>query len=183
MRRALPLVVAIAVVAASAWFALALPPPGAGDAGEPRITRLFIPAIKAECRDRAGVEAAADIGYTFTAAGALATIDRDGSFTGIDPVRLAGLNACLALYPIEPSTGAPHDHYSRNLLYDYLTGVLEPCLSARVGGLPPLPARADFVVRLYGWDPFRTLAADHPLEELLALAAACPPIPRYLAVG
>jgi hypothetical protein len=180
MRRALPLVVAIALVVASAWFALTLPPPGAGGSVEPRVMRVFIPAIKTECRDRAGIESGADIGYTFTTEGALATIDRDGRFTGVDPVQLAALNACLGLYPIKPIAWVPRDHYTRNLLYDYQAGVLQPCLSARADGLPPLPARADFVVRLYRWDPFRTLAAEHPLDELLALSAACPEFPPYL---
>ena len=183
MRRALPLVVAIAVIAVTAWFAVTLPAPGAGVTGEPRITRLFIPAIKLECREHAGIPASADIGYTFTGQGALTTIDRDGSFTGIEPDRLVELNACLAQYPIEPITDMPHDHYSRNLLYDYNVEVLEPCLAGRVDGLPPMPSRSDFVVRLYAWDPFRTLARDHPLPELLSLSSACPQVPGFLAVG
>ncbi|HWM34733.1 MAG TPA: hypothetical protein VNR36_10890 [Pseudolysinimonas sp.] len=183
MRRRLPLLLAVAVVAASGWFALTLPDPVPIAGGEPRITRLFIPAIKAECRQRAGVQESADIGYTFTPDGALTTIDRSGALTGIDSARLARFNSCLARYPIEPIRAVPQDHYTRNLLYDYDVDVLAPCLAARVDALPPIPARSDFVVRLFSWDPFRALALRHPLDELLQLARACPAIPPFLAGG
>ena len=182
MRRALLLGAAAVVVAAAGTLAVVLPTAPARPAGEVHITRLFIPAVKAECRERAGIgaDAAGDIGYTFTPDGALTTIDRDGRFTGLEPQVLAAFNSCLAEYPIEPVPEAPRDHYSRNLLYDYFATALQPCLAGRVDDLPPMPGRADFVVRLYAWDPYRAIATRLELDELIELSAACPPLPEYL---
>ncbi|MEO8263021.1 MAG: hypothetical protein ABI566_10675 [Pseudolysinimonas sp.] len=183
MRRALLLVAAGLALAVGAVLAFVLPPSPSGTAGEPHITRVFIPAVKSECLDRAGIARSLQtIGFTFTEAGALRTIDTDGSLTGIEPDRLEAFNACLAEYPIQPDFESPHDHYSRNLLYDYFADVLQPCLSSRVGPgiLPPMPRRSDFVVRLYGWDPYRSLAPTRDLGELLELSAACPDRPVYL---
>jgi hypothetical protein len=171
------------VVATMLVLARAVPAPSPPTSDEPRITRLFIPAIKAECRIVAGVGDGTDIGYTFTPTGALTTIDRDGSYTGLDPHVLGAFNICLARYPIRPEPDWPHNHYSRNLLYDYFAGVLKPCLSERVAGVPGLPSRADFVVRLYSYDPFRVIAPQHTLRELIALTRACPPLPPYLGSG
>ena len=186
MRRALPLVAAGLLVAAGAALAFVLPSAPSQADGEPRITRVFIPAVKSACLDRAGIARSLQtIGFTFTAEGALRTIDVDGSLTGIEPDRLAAFNDCLAEYPIDPDPATPQDHYSRNLLYDYFADVLEPCLSSRVGPgiLPPMPRRSDFVVRLYGWDPYRALAPTRELGELLELSAACPDRPAYLGAG
>jgi hypothetical protein len=146
---------------------------------EPRITRLFIPAIKEDCRARAGVPADAVLGYTFTDSGAVETIDHDGSLTGVAPEVLQALNDCLAQYPIQPLIELPRDHYSRNLLYDYYVSDLRPCLAERVADLPELPSRADFVVRLYDWDPYRTLARTLPLAQLLEFEGACPALPAW----
>jgi hypothetical protein len=186
MRRGLLLagVVALAV-AAMTTLALALPPllpsPVAAT-GDPHITRLFIPAIKDDCRVRAGIADAEArlIGYTFTADGALVTIDQDGSLTGIHPDLLETFNACMALYPVEPIQEIPRDHYTRNLLYDYITGILQPCLADRFTNLPEMPTRADFVERLYAWDPYRMLAPRLNLQELMELSVACPELPPYL---
>ena len=83
--------------------------------------------------------------------------------------------------PIEPARDIPQDHYTRNLLYDYDATVLKPCLEHVLGEqLAPLPSRADFVERLYGWNPYPALAHRLTLSELLALDAQCPPIPPYL---
>ena len=41
------------------------------------------------------------------------------------------LNECLAQYPIEPIEEVPRDAYSRNLLYDYFSGVHKGCLESR----------------------------------------------------
>lgn len=149
---------------------------------QPQITRLFIPAIKLACLERAGLEGRGrDLGYVFTPDGALHTLDTgDGSVAGLPRQRLLTLNNCLAEYPIETQI-APRDQYTRNVLYDYNVNVLKPCLEARVDELPPLPSRADFVVRLYVWDPYRALAPGRELGELLELSATCPALPGYLA--
>jgi hypothetical protein len=186
MRRAVLLGAAAVVVAAAGATAILLPAPTAPAGDGPHITRLFIPAIKTDCRERSGIpdEGAERIGYTFTSTGALTTVDRDGRLTGIDAARLARFNECLAQYPIEPIQLTPHDHYSRNLLYDYFTNVLRPCLTARVSDeLPPIPSRADFVVRLFNWDPYRVLAPGRQLHVLLDLATECPALPPYLSAA
>jgi hypothetical protein len=183
MRRALLLGAAVLVIVAAGVSAAVLTQPPTAEGAAPRITRLFIPAIKADCRERAGIpdEGAQRIGYTFTTEGALITIDRDGRLTGIDAGRLITFNTCLAQYPIEPINLAPHDHYSRNLLFDYFSNTLKPCLTTHVDDeLPPLPTRADFVVRLFNWDPYRYLAPGRDLGELLTLATECPALPAYL---
>jgi len=182
MRRALLLGVAFLVIAAGTILALVLPGATTDAIGTARITRVFIPAIKTECLNRAGL-VTPDLGFAFTDDGALHTLDPgDGSVSGLPTGQLAMLNDCLEQYPIEPSQEPPRDQYSRNLLYDYFHGVLHPCLASRVDTLPPLPSRADFVVRLYVWDPFRALAPGRQLDELLALSAACPERPPYLAL-
>jgi hypothetical protein len=187
MRRALLLGAVGLVLAAAAGYAFTTPfwPAAQASQAEPHITRLFIPAIKEDCRARAGIDDqdARFIGYTFTAAGALETIDRDGSLTGIDRDRLITFNACLSGYPIEPIQETPRNHYSRNLLYDYITTTLRPCLADRFDDLPPLPSRADFVVRLYVWDPYRYLAPRLNLQQLIDLSASCPEVPPYLVAG
>lgn len=182
MRRSLLLGAAALTVAAAGVVAAMVPTPHTGSSGDAHITRLFMPAIKADCRERAGVPPTTAVGYVFTAVGALVTIDHDGALTGLDAGILATLNACLAQYPILPSLEPPRDHYSRNLLYDYFSGVLRPCLAGRVDPetLPPLPSRADFVVRLANWDPYRFLAGGRTLAQLIELSTACPERPSYL---
>ncbi|MEO5920814.1 MAG: hypothetical protein ABIQ01_06695 [Pseudolysinimonas sp.] len=183
MRRALLLGAAALMVVAATVVALVLPTAPSGAVGDPYITRVFIPAIKTTCVQQAGV-LGADIGYEFAEDGALHTLDPgDGTITGLSEEKLTLLNACLAQYPIEPSQELPHDPYSRNLLYDYFSGVLKGCLESRVGRLPPIPSRADFVVRLYIWDPYRALAPGLTLDQLLQLSAACPEMPPYLALS
>lgn len=183
MRRVLLLGAAVLAVVAAIVLAVVLPPAPSGAVGEPHITRLFIPAIKTECIDEAGLRGA-DIGYTFSDDGSLHTLDPgDGSVSGLPVDKLTVLNDCLARYPIEPVQETPRDAYSRNLLYDYFSGVLKGCLESRVPDeLPPIPSRADFVVRLYVWDPFRALAAGRTLDELLRLSAECPETPAYLGL-
>ncbi len=175
MRRALLLGAAVLVVVAGIVLAVVLPTVPSGAVGEPHITRLFIPAIKATCIDHAGL-LGADIGYDFTDDGALHTLDPgDGSITGLPTDKLIVLNNCLAQYPIEPIQELPRDPYSRNLLYDYFSGVLKGCLESRVQDeLPPIPSRADFVIRLYIWDPYRVLAPGRTLDELLRLSVNAP---------
>ena len=182
MRRALLLGAAVLVVVAGIVLAIVLPGVPSGSDSAPHITRVFIPAIKESCVAHAGL-VGGDIGYTFDDAGALRTIDPgDGSITGLPEERLAVLNDCLARYPIEPNQLLPRDPYRRNLLYDYFSGTLKACLESRVGTdpLPALPSRADFVVRLYVWDPYRYLAPGRTLDELLALITECPERPPYL---
>ncbi len=185
MRRVL-LVGAIAVaVVAGAVLALTLKAAPSPTAGPSHITRTFIPAIKVACTGRAGL-LGADIGYRFDDTGALRTIDPgDGSVTGLPAEKLAALNDCLAGYPVEPPQPLPRGPYNRNLLYDYYSDVLKPCLEARVGqdDLPPFPTRADFVVRLYAWDPYRTVAPGRTIDELLELIAECPDRPVYLSLA
>jgi hypothetical protein len=181
MRRGLVLGAAGLALAAGVVLALVLPAHPVAEASPPHITRLFIPAIKAACLDATVGPNDLQIGYTFTETGALTTIDQDGSLTGIAPYTLFRLNECLAEYPIEPTRELPHDHYSRNLLYDYDQNVLKPCLEGALGReLPPLPTRSDFVVRLYVWDPYLALSRRLALTELLAIAAECPEVPPYL---
>jgi hypothetical protein len=173
---------ATALVAAAGLVALALPvPTTTTGTGEARITRLFIPAIKDDCRRRAEVPADAVIGYTFDRAGALQTLDRDGSLTGVAAGVLTDFNDCLAQYPIQPFLDAPHDHYNRNLLYDYFVTDLRPCLADRVSDLPPMPSRADFVVRLFVWDPYRVIAPGLSLAQLIELERSCPAMPDWVA--
>jgi hypothetical protein len=180
MRRLLVIGVAVLAVVAAIILAVVLPTVPSGASAEPRITRLFIPSIKSACIEQAGL-LGADIGYQFTDDGALHSLDPgDGSVTGLPPEKLRALNDCLAQYPIEPPADLPRDKYSRNLLYDYFSGVLKGCLESRVGDLPPIPSRADFVVRLYVWDPYRFLAPGRTLDELLQLSAACPSVPDYM---
>ncbi len=180
MRRVLLLGVAVVAAVAAIILAVVLPSAPSGAASEPHITRLFIPAIKTACIEQAGL-LGADIGYKFTDEGALHSIDPgDGSVTGLPAEKLTVLNDCLGQYPIEPPQQFPRDPYTRNLLYDYNSGVLKGCLESRVGELPPIPSRADFVVRLFSWDPYRTLVPGHTLDELLRLSAACPSVPEYL---
>jgi hypothetical protein len=184
MRRALLLGAAVLVVVAGIVLAVVLPTVPSGANGEPHITRLFIPAIKEACVQQAGL-LGADIGYDFTDEGALHSLDPgDGTLSGLPADKLAVLNECLALYPIDPIQELPRDPYSRNLLYDYFSGVLKACLVSRVGEeeLPPVPSRADFVVRLYVWDPYRALAPGRSLDELLQLSAECPERPPYLGL-
>lgn len=167
------------IILIAGLVAFVLPVATQGDA-EPRITRLFIPAIKADCRERAQVPPDAVLGYTFSETGAVVTIDRDGSLTGVEPGVLRALNACMAQYPIQPAVDPPQDHYHRNLLYDYYVTDLRPCLADRVTELPELPSRADFVVRLYGWQPYRILARTLPLAQLLEYERNCPELPRWM---
>ncbi len=184
MRRVLLLGVAALVVVAGTVLALVLPAAPSAPPGTPQITRVFIPAIKAACTERAGL-LGADIGYRFDDTGALHSLDPgDGSVTGLPVEKLTVLNDCLAQYPIE-TPQLPRDKYNRNVLYDYYSGVLEACLKSRVGSdaLPPLPTRADFVVRLYVWDPYRVLAPGRNLDELLQLVTECPERPPYLALS
>lgn len=180
MRRVLLLGAAVLAVVAAIILAVVLPSAPSGAVGEPHITRLFIPAIKTACIEQAGLRGA-DIGYGFTDDGALHSLDPgDGSVTGLPPEKLTRLNDCLGQYPIEPPEQLPRDRYTRNLLYDYFSGVLKACLESRVGDLPPIPSRADFVVRLYIWDPYRALAPGLSLDDLLRLSAECPSMPEYL---
>ncbi len=182
MRRVLLLGVTALAVVTSTVLALALTALPSSPAEPPRVTRVFIPAIKEACTAEAGL-LGADIGYRFDDDGALQTIDPgDGSVTGLPPEKLAALNECLARYPVEPPQPLPRGPYNRNLLYDYYSGVLKACLESRVGSddLPPIPSRADFVVRLYRWDPYRALAGGRSLDELLRLIAACPERPQYI---
>jgi hypothetical protein len=179
MRRAL-LLGAVGVALAAGTVLAVAPPTGFSSPTSPRITRLFIPAIKTECLDRTGLPADSDIGYDFTPAGALVTIDQDGGLTGLPAYTLFRLNECLDDYPIEQATDLPRDRYSRNLLYDYFSTSLRPCLTGHVGDLPALPSRADFVVRLYRWDPYRGLAPKLQLPDLLAMESECPALPPYL---
>jgi hypothetical protein len=167
------------IIVIAGLIAFVLPVATQRDA-EPRITRLFIPAIKADCRERAQVPPDAVLGYTFSDTGALATIDIDGSLTGVEVDVLRRLNGCLAQYPIQPTVDLPQDHYHRNLLYDYYLTDLRPCLADRVTELPELPSRSDFVVRLFGWQPYRILARTLPLAQLLEYARACPEVPGWL---
>jgi hypothetical protein len=181
MRRAPVLGAAGAVLAVGVVFALALPGTPSTPSGAAHITRIYIPLIKDACTEEVLGVSDLQIGYRFTADNALTTIDQDGSLTGIAPRDLALLNACLARYPIEQSREIPQDHYTRNLLYDYVATVLKPCLEHALGEqLAPLPSRADFVERLYAWNPYPALAHRLTLSELLALDAQCPPIPPYL---
>ena len=168
--------VVVAVVSALIAFVL---PVADGGTHAPRITRIFIPAIKEDCRQRALVPADAVLGYTFDDSGAVQTIDHDGSLTGVEPDVLEALNECLAQYPIQPTIELPRDHYTRNLLFDYYVTDLRPCLAERVSELPEMPSRADFVVRLYAWEPYRTLARTLPLAQLLEYEAACPELPAW----
>ena len=131
MRRALLLGAAVLVVVAGVILALVLPSAPSSADGEPRITRIFIPDIKQTCLARAGL-VGEDLGYGFTDEGALHTLDPgDGSVTGLPVDQLAELNVCLARYPIEPIREVPRDPYSRNLLYDYISGVQKGCLETR----------------------------------------------------
>jgi hypothetical protein len=185
MRRVLLLGATALVVVVGTVLALVLPTTPSAPVGPPHITRIFIPAIKEACTGQAGL-LGADIGYRFDENGALQSIDPgDGSVTGLPPEKLAALNECLAQYPIEPPQEPPRDAYSRNLLYDYFSGILRECLEARVppADLPPIPSRADFVVRLYVWDPYRALAPGRTLDELLRLSSECPERPPYLALS
>ena len=173
------------VVVAGTVIALVLTAAPSSSGGAPYITRTFIPAIKETCTAEAGL-LGADIGYRFDGDGALHTLDPgDGSVTGLPVEKLTVLNECLAQYPIEPPQQLPRGPYNRNLLYDYYNGVLKPCLETRVppDELPPIPTRADFVVRLYVWDPYRVLAPGRTLDELLQLSAECPERPPYLALS
>jgi hypothetical protein len=182
MRRA-PVLGAAGLVLAVGVIALVAVLSGRSPAqlGTVHITRLYIPLIKAACTEEVLGVTGLSIGYRFTPDNALTTIDVDGSLTGIAPADLARLNACLARYPIEPAREIPQDHYTRNLLYDYDAAVLKPCLEHALDEqLAPLPRRADFVERLYGWNPYPALAHRLTLSELLALDAQCPPIPPYL---
>ncbi len=181
MRRALLLGAAVLVVVAGILLAVVLPTVPSGAVGEPHITRLFIPAIKTACIERAGLRGA-DLGYVFTDEGALHSLDPgDGSVTGLPVEKLTVLNECLARYPIDSIDEVPRDAYSRNLLYDYISGVLKGCLESHgVRDLPAIPSRADFVVRLYAWDAYRVTAPGMGLDELLDLSAACPSEPEYL---
>jgi len=181
--RRLPLLIGVvlAMITAAAIVVLVLPlatasPPAAGDA---RITRLFIPAIKTDCRQRSGVPEGTTIGYTFNAEHAVQTLDHDGSLTGVDPDVLREFNACMAQYPVEAVIDPPHDHYSRNLLYDYFVSDLRPCLGDRISDLPELPSRADFVVRLFQWDPYRAIARERTLAQLLEIEGSCPALPDW----
>lgn len=182
MRRALLLGAAGVVLAVGVTLALLLlPGRGPVPAGAVHITRIYIPLIKNACTEEVLGVTDLQIGYRFTADNALTTIDGDGTLTGIAPRDLALLNACLARYPIEPAREIPQDHYTRNLLFDYAASVLKPCLEHTLGEhLAPLPSRADFVERLYSWNPYPALAHRLTLSELLALDAQCPPIPPYL---
>jgi hypothetical protein len=181
MRRALVLGAVGVLLTAGVALALMLPGPVPAEASAPRITRLFIPAIKTACQLDTLGPTDQQIGYTFSGANALTTIDQDGSLTGIPAPTLHRLNACLAQYPIQATRELPHDHYSRNLLYDYDQGVLKPCLEAALDRtMPDLPARSDFVTRLYLWEPYTTLARQLDLDHLLTLTAECPPVPAYL---
>jgi hypothetical protein len=181
MRRALLLGAVGLVLAAATGLAIALPAAPAPQQNQPRITRLFIPAIKEACLGEAGLPPDYDLGYTFTEEGALVTLDRDGSVTGLPSYVLYVLNGCLAQYPVHPPEQLPTDRYSRNLLYEYFGGSLKPCLEARVSDdLPAMPSRSNFVVRLYLWDPYKGLAPGRSLNELLNLESQCPALPRYL---
>jgi hypothetical protein len=185
MRRVLLLGVTALAVVTSTVLVLTLTAAPSSPVGPPQITRVFIPAIKETCTTSAGL-LGADIGYRFDDDGALRTLDPgDGSVTGLPPEKLAALNECLAGYPVEPPQQLPRGPYNRNLLYDYYSGVLKACLESRVGAdeLPPIPTRADFVVRLYAWDPYRALAPGRTLDELLRLIAECPERPPYLTAG
>jgi hypothetical protein len=184
MRRASVLGAAGIVLAVGIALALVLPGQAPSPPGTAHITRLYIPLIKDACTEEVLGATGVQIGYRFTADNALATIDEDGSLTGIAPGELALLNACLARYPIERTPETPQDHYTRNLLYDYEASVLKPCLEHALGEeLAPLPSRADFVERLYSWNPYPALVHRLTLSELLALDAQCPPIPPYLEQG
>lgn len=182
MRRLLFVGAAALAVAALTVAALGQAAPAITIGGTPHITRVFIPAIKEACTGRSGL-LGADLGYRFDDAGALQTIDPgDGSVTGLPVTKLAALNACLRAYPVEAPELPPRDAYTRNLLYDYFSAVLRACLASRVDpqALPPMPTRADFIVRLYSWDPYRVLAPGRTLDDLLMLYAACPERPAYL---
>jgi hypothetical protein len=184
MRRVLLISTAVVLAVAGVVLAVVLPGARSGAVGEPHITRTFIPAIKTACIDEAGL-LGADIGYVFTDAGALHSVDPgDGSVTGLPPEKLTVLNECLARYPIEPIQEILRGPYNRNLLYDYVSGVLKGCLESRgVTDLPPIPSRADFVVRLYAWDPYRVMAPGKTLDELLRLSAECPERPPNLGLA
>ena len=184
MRRVLLLgAIALAVVA-STVLVLVLTAAPSSPVGPPHITRVFIPAIKETCTARPACSApTSGTASTRTAPCRRSTRGRErhgpSAREAGRPQRVPGR------YPIEPPQQLPRGPYNRNLLYDYYNGVLKACLESRVGPdeLPPIPTRADFVVRLYVWDPYRALAPGRTLDELLQLIGECPERPPYLAAG
>ena len=162
----------VAVVSALVAFVL---PVAGGGAGEPRITRLFIPAIKADCRQRrrpGGCRARLHVHPTARCRPSITT-----ALTGIEPDG-SGAQRVPGAVPDPADHELPHDHYSRNLLYDYYVTDLQPCLADRVSDLPPMPTRADFVsaVRL---GPVPHSRADPALAQLLEYETDCPELPAW----
>ena len=93
--------------------------------------------------------------------------------------RLAAMNECLAPYELASWTEPPRiDEFHRNIYYDYFSGVLVPCLTAR-GSQAAVPARADFErldVAVWYQRRIELLAFDEALETW----RNCPLVPPYL---
>ncbi len=149
---------------------------------EPHITRVFIPAIKAACIEQAGPArrrhrlpvhrrrrpAHPRSGRRQRHRPSAREADGAQRLPRAVPDRA---DPAAAARPVQPQPAL-------RLLLGRAQGV--PGVPRGLGDLPPIPSRADFVVRLYVWDPYRLSHPAARSTNCSQLSAECPERPPYL---
>jgi hypothetical protein len=98
---------------------------------------------------------------------------------GTELILLEAANKCLAPYTLVAWPAPPPlDEFHRNIYYDYVAGVLAPCLVEQ-GLEAPVPARGAFVMLdVNSW--YFQRVEQLPFSQGMETWRNCPPVPEYL---
>ena len=88
------------------------------------------------------------------------------------------IETCLEKYRYEERPAILPSDADRAQLYDFYTGVTLPCLAYRGIDVHPEPRELFFAPVGEPWNPY--LGMEQPIDRLLELYEACPPVPAYL---